>query len=471
MKTKALIPAALFLAVACVSIFLQPCSLTHMQNCGLFLLTPDWFREVLSGPHPVSETVASFLVQFYDIPVVGALIVAAIITLTYLFLNAALRRFRLPCHRLVSLLGALALWFFTSRLASNQIPVMVMLIAAGLALVSLLIRKKKEKPAARWEFPAALVLTLAVAALIGTDARTVRQERLAKVEINAVLHHWDKVLEVATPENSEKDPRLMPYAFLALGEKGTLGDNAFKYPLTSPDDFAMEGQNTLVANLFNSLLNECLHVPNEAIHQMFQFSAHLPHGMSHLSLYQLIKYNLENGNYTLARKYAEILKHNVKSHSVAKKVLKTYADAVDVADTTGHSSAHSLVMTKDAQINLAQMNTLGMSTPNSVNRFLCYQLLYGDLENFKRSMETLSWPKNKIPVNYQEGLLLSEIDLVYWDIDDKVLKRFNAFTDAVMKGDNEAIRNTALGNYWGYYILIKDKELSAGESDAEFPGS
>ena len=128
-------------------------------------------------------------------------------------------------------------------------------------------------------------------------------------------------------------------------------------------------------------------------------------------------------------------------------------------------------MTKDAQLNLAQMNMLGLSTSNSVNRFLCYQLLYGDLENFKRSMETLSWPKNKIPVNYQEGLLLSEIDLVYWDIDDAVLKRFNAFTDAVMKGDNEAIRNTALGNYWGYYILIKDKELSAGESDAEFPGS
>ena len=471
MKAKALIPAALFLVVACVSIFLQPYSLTHMQNCGLFLLTPDWFREVLAGPHPVSEMVASFLVQFYDIPVVGALIVAAIITLTYLCLDSALRRCRLPFHRLVSLLGALALWFFTSNLASNQIPVMVMLIAAGLALVTLLIRKRRERPAARWEFPAALVLTLTVAALIGIAPQTVLQERLAKVEVNTLLHRWDKVLEVATPDNSARDPRLMPYAFLALGEKGTLGDNLFKYPITSPDDFGMEGQNTLVANLFNSLLNECLHVPNEAIHQMFQYSAHLPHGMSHLSLYQLIKYNIERGNYTLARKYATILSHNPKTHAAAKRVLKAYADAVDVADTTGHSSSHSLVMTKDALLNLAQMNMLGMSTSNSVNRFLCYQLLYGDLENFKRSMESISWPNNKIPVNYQEGLLLSEIDLVYWDIDDKVLKRFNAFTDAVMKGDKEAIIKTASDNYWGYYILIKDKELKSGDSDAEFPGS
>ena len=471
MKSKTLIPAVLFLTVCGICIFIQPYTLTHMQNCGLFLLTPDWFREVLAGAHPVSETVASFLVQFYDIPVLGAVIVAAIITLTYLALDAALRRFRLPFHRLVSLLGALALWFFTARMTSNQVPVMVMLIASGVALLSLILRKKDEKPARKWEFPVAVILTLVTAALIGLDARTIRQERLAKVEVNTLLHRWDKVLEVATPDNSAMDPRLMPYAFLALGETGKLGDRAFKYPLNGPEDFGMEGDNSLTGSLFNSLLYECMRVPNEAIHQIFQYSAHLPHGMSHLSLYQLIKYNIENGNFTLARKYATILSHNPKTHAAAKKVLRTYANAVDIADTTGHSSADALVMTKDAQINLAQMSMIGMGTGNSVNRFLCYMLLYGDLQNFKRTMETLTWPDGKIPVNYQEALLLSEIDTNYWDIDDNVLKRFDAFTDAVMRGDNEAIRRTASGNYWGYYILIKDKELKSGDSGSEFPAS
>ena len=471
MKTKTLIPAALFLVVCAVCIFLQPYSLTHMQNCGLFLLTPDWFREVLAGPHPVSETVASFLVQFYDIPVLGAVIVAAVITLTYLALDVTLRRCRLPFHRLVSLLGALASWLLTARMTSNQVPVMVMLIASGVALLSLILRKKDEKPAPKWEFPVAVVLTLVTAALIGIDARTIRQERLAKVEVNTLLHRWDKVLEVATPENSAADPRLMPYAFLALGETGKLGDRAFKYPLNGPEDFGMEGDNSLTGCLFNSLLSECMRIPNEAIHQIFQYSAHLPHGMSHLSLYQLIKYNLENGNFTLARKYADILSRNPKTHAAAKRVLKTYADAVDVTDTTGHSSANALVMTKDAQINLAQMSMISMGTGNSLNRFLCYMLLYGDLQNFKRTMETLTWQDGKIPVNYQEALLLSEIDTKYWEIDDNVLKRFDAFTDAVMRGDNEAIRRTASGNYWGYYILIKDKELKSGDSDSEFPAS
>ena len=45
MKSKTLIPAVLFLTVCGICIFIQPYTLTHMQNCGLFLLTPDWFRE------------------------------------------------------------------------------------------------------------------------------------------------------------------------------------------------------------------------------------------------------------------------------------------------------------------------------------------------------------------------------------------------------------------------------------------
>ena len=124
--------------------------------------------------------------------------------------------------------------------------------------MSLILRKKDEKPARKWEFPVAVILTLVTAALIGLDARTIRQERLAKVEVNTLLHRWDKVLEVATPDNSAMDPRLMPYAFLALGETGKLGDRAFKYPLNGPEDFGMEGDNSLTGSLFNMYLKKMM---------------------------------------------------------------------------------------------------------------------------------------------------------------------------------------------------------------------
>ena len=93
---------------------------------------------------------------------------------------------------------------------------------------------------------------------MATDSRVRDAERLAKVQVNARRLRWNKVLEAATPEASASDPRLMPFAFLALGETGGLGDMLFKYPVSGPEDFDMEGDNSLTGCLFNSLLSESL---------------------------------------------------------------------------------------------------------------------------------------------------------------------------------------------------------------------
>ncbi len=471
MKNRTLIPAALFLAVFCVGEFLQPYSLIRMENRGLFLLTPDWLREVLSGSHPISEPLASLLVQFYDLPLAGALITAAIITLTCLALSFGLKRTGVPLPRLIALAAVLGVWFFTAQLQSNLLPVMILLIAAAAALLSLVLKKKEEKPAPRWELPAAIILTLCAAVLIGIHPRTVMQERLAKAQVNTRLHRWDKVLEAASPAHAAADPQLMPYAFLALGETGTLGDRLFQYPISGPDDFGMEGDNSPEACLFNSLLSECLHLPNEAIHQIFQYSAHLPHGMSHLSLYQLIKYNIEKGDYTLARKYAHILGRNPKGRRAARAVLKAYASTPDVADTAGHSSAYASVLTKDPVLNLALMEEEGLGTALSANRILCYQLLYGNLEGFQRLMESASWPGGRMPVHFQEALLIAGTDSSTPGIDNATLRRFNTFSRAVLEKDKAAIQKTADGTYWGYYLMIRERKPADRDADAAFPGS
>ncbi len=471
MKNKALIPAAAMVAVFCVGAFLQPYSLIRMENRGLFLLTPDWLREVLSGPHPVSEPLASLLVQFYDLPLAGALISAAIVTLTYLALSFGLKRTGLPFHRLVALAAALGVWFFTAQLESNLLPVMLLLIATAAALLSLLLGKKEGKSAPRWELPAAVILTVCVAVLIGFRPGTTLQERRAKALVNTRLHRWDKVLEAASPATSAADPQLLPYAFLALGETGTLGDRLFRYPVSGPEDFGMEGDNSPEACLFNSLLSECLHLPNEAIHQIFQYSAHLPHGMSHLSLYQLIKYNIEKGDYTLARKYARILERNPKGRRAARAVLKAYASTPDVADTAGHSSAFASVLTKDPVLNLALTDAEGLGTALSANRILCYQLLYGNLEGFQRLMESASWPGGRIPVHFQEALLIAGTDASTPGIDQATVRRFNAFSRAVLEKDKAAIQQAADGTYWGYYLMIRDRMPAQGDADAAFPGS
>jgi len=471
MKNNRLIPLLLFAAVFCVSQFAQPYSLIQLENSGLFLLTPDWLREVMDGKYPLSEFVGSFLVQFYDIPVVGGLITAAVIALVYWAADRILSRLGLPFHRLVSLLAALICWVFTAGLDSNLPAVRIMLAAVIAALVFSLIKPRPEKPAKRWEIPAALVLVLAAVLFVVTDSGIKDTERLAKVQVNARRHRWDKVLEAATPEASASDPRLMPYAFLALGEKGELGDRLFKYPLSGPEDFDMEGDNSLTGCLFNSLLAESLGVPNEAIHHIFQYSCHLPHGMSHLTLYQLMRYNALKGDYTMVRKYAGILRHNPKNRSAARGILSRYASTADVADTLGHSSAGARMVTNNPQYNLAQMSLLGLGSGISINRFLCYQLLIGDLDGFRSSFEALGFSAGSVPVHYQEALLLAGADPSSIGVSEERLKRFSAFISAMSNLDDDAVRSAARGTYWEYYLNVQDREFRGDDSDLSYPSS
>ena len=470
MKKNRLIPLLLFAAVFCVSQFARPYSLIQLENCGLFLLTPDWFREVLDGPHPVSELVSSFLVQFYDIPVVGALIAAAIIALVYWAADRILGRFRLPFHRLVALVAALLCWVFTAGQDSILPVVHIMLCAVLAGLVSSLIRPRQEKPARRWELPVAFVLVLAAAFFLVTDSEIKDAERLAKVQVNARRLRWDKVLEAATPEASASDPRLMPFAFLALGEKGELGDRLFKYPVSGPRDFDMEGDNSLTGCLFNSLLSESLGLPNEAIHHIFQYSCHLPHGMSHLSLYQLMRYNAAKGDYTMVRKYAGILKRNPKNYSAARGILRRYASTADVADTLGHSSATARMVTNNPQYNLAQLSVLGKGSGISINRFLCYQLLLGDIEGFRDSFEALGW-EGPVPVHYQEALMLAGVEPAFIGVSPERSKRFSAFLSAMSDVDDAAVQSAARGTYWEYYLKVQDREFYGDDSDLSYPAS
>ena len=470
MRKSLLIPLLLFMAVFCVSQFVQPYSLIQLENQGLFLLTPDWLREVIAGPHPLAESVGSFLVQFYDIPIVGALIAAAVIVLIYWGVDRVLGRLRLPFHRLVALVAALICWILTAGRDSNLVVVQIMLIAVMAGLLSSFIRRREEKPARLWEFPAAAVLVLVAAAVVATDTGIRESERLAKVQVNARRLRWDRVLEAATPEASASDPRLMPFAFLALGETGGLGDRLFKYPVSGPEDFDMEGDNSLTGCLFSSLMAESLGVPNEAIHHIFQYSCHLPHGMSHLSLYQLIRYNAVKGDFTMVRKYAGILGRNPKNHVAALRILSRYASSSDVTDTLGHSSASARMVTNNPQYNLAQMSILGLGSGISVNRFLCYQLLTGDIEGFRNSFEALGW-EGPIPVHYQEALLLAGYDPGSVGASEERLKRFSDFISAMSNMDNATVQSAARGTYWEYYLKVQDREFSGDDSDLSYPAS
>ena len=459
MKNSVLIPIILFVAVFCETQCCQLYSIKFESWQSLFLLTPDWFREVLSYQFPVSTLIGSFLEQFYDVQVAGALIVASLIVGIYLCINVLLKRTGLPFHRLASLLAACACWSLTASAGTNTAVVAVLLAAGALALLSLVLRRRLTPAVRGWELAAAaLIVCVATVSVIANPAAR-KREAISKAQVCACTSQWAKLLKAASPEACLKDRRLMPFAFLALGEKGTLGDRLFEYPVEGPEDFDMTGDNSAVGSFFNSILNEQMGSVNEAVHHIFQYSCHLPHGSSYISLLLLTRFNAEGGHYAMARKYAGILRRSPKSRRAAGGLLARYSGQTDVRDTLGHSSASARVVTNNPAYNIGQFNLDGISSKFLTGRFLCYALLEGDLERFRDAFSALDWSGSPVPVHYQEALLLSGADPSAYQFDELTVRKFNNFIFAMQNGDDVTVENTSSGTYWAYFLKLQDGDV------------
>jgi len=313
MKKSIIIPIALFAAVFCETFLCQRYSLIFRENVSLFLLTPDWLREVFSNPMPLSNLVGSFIGQFYGETILGPMIPAGEMTVIYLCLNALLRKFHLPFHNLAAIVLSLTAWILTSSLSTPVAITAILLISLLLwALSGFVPKRESSRPQGKWwEIVAAVVLIAGSAVFVSQRKVTKDEEMTARVIVNADKGKWGEVLKIATPESVFENNLMLPYAMLALNNQVRLSEQMFRYPVTGVDCMDIEREMNATGNLFQSFLFESLGVPNEAIHQMFQFSTNFDHGMTHLSLRRLIRLNVNSGNYKMAVKYAEILKHNL----------------------------------------------------------------------------------------------------------------------------------------------------------------
>ena len=108
------IPVALAVAVFCITFLVQRYTFICQEYNGLFLLTPDYFRQVFREPLPISRIIGSFLVQFYRFSIYAPLIFAAIVTGIFLLLRAISRTLGLEAE-LPATAGACTAWYFSAK--------------------------------------------------------------------------------------------------------------------------------------------------------------------------------------------------------------------------------------------------------------------------------------------------------------------------------------------------------------------
>lgn len=462
---KLVSPLILFAGAFLSTLLLQKDSFVLQEYEGLFLLSGDYFSTMLRTPFPLSGIIADFLTQFFRFGVYAPLIVAAAVTAAFFLTRSILRRFALYTDILPAALSC-ALWIAIAFAPTARRGVAAVLILFLVWLASrLLPRRQARKTLPFWTDLAASAIFTSGAFLFLALSGTIRErERTASLKVAAVMSDWDRILAIATPERAAADPEIMPYAFLAMGEKGRLGDDLFRYPVQSRSDFDFcERPEDEVRYFFNTVLYETLQCPNEAIHNYFQLATYQDHGQSFLVLRRLLSDYYSIGNYDLARKYAAVLSRSTLHSQYVRHFTDRMAEGTPrEADSLAFRTAVPLI-TRDPLANLILLGAGGINAPASLDRVLCSLLLQKNLDDFQAVFNSARDRYPAIPRYYEEALVLAGRSE---GISEKTLQRYSSFQGEVLAQPG-SLPQFYRDSYWYYYF--SDDEIPAPGKAAPQP--
>ncbi|MDO4950286.1 MAG: DUF6057 family protein [Bacteroidales bacterium] len=479
-------PIFLFLAVLLTGCLCQHYTFIHQESIGLFLTTSDYWRETLSYPLPISNYIASFLVQFYRFHYVGPAFTACLLLILYVIL------LRLCKSPLLTMLLTCTLWV-GSTFADSPKPLVASLLIAFVLLpcVTLLrkrlyihlfdfsapsVRSAQDKPSSgthlrQARFHLSWGIAILTCAIVVGLPHTSKTEQWCRIERAAQMKDWDTILTIATPEATQTDKSLLPYALLSLAGKNQLGQRMFHYPITDRNDFELEGyyyrtfilrqaqdkrstnihggdndtntfdesgELTYRANVFATFLYDLCGSTNEAIHRLVQASCDLPHGTSFGTLRQLLNLHRQNGNTTLAVKYCDILCHStlhkswaerVKSGLLPNEISKVFTPDDNTHQISNNTSGRTYIVMDDLSINLAEIIDLGSGGTAAFPLFLGILQADRRLDTFVMALRPLEkHDKQQLPIHYQETLLVAEkelkIDISDFNIDKVTRDKF-----------------------------------------------
>jgi len=408
---KAITPALLLIAVLVSGVLARPYTHLQMENLGLFLNTLDYFRNLFSEPRPLSHIAANFLIQFFNVKYLGALLEALLLTLSYLAIRKAFNKFKIPFGGLLATAAICTIWIFSA--IRNDFSLIVTATAVSLLIwcISLIIKfKRVSAPKFGWiSIACSIIIIIGTAIFISFNGNIERKEQWNKVEYCGMRHDWGNVIRTATPELCAQEPGMLPYALLALSYEGRLPAEMFHYPINGAESLDTEGWESLEGYFFGYLLYDCYGCVNEAMHQLFQASTYLPQGNSFCTLRQLARLCYQSGDLKLARKYCAILEkstlHKKWVHKFVEQLDAVQADGITRAISSAEQSSVAALITHDGAFNTAALISDGLYSKPMVDRMLCALLAQRNLPAFKKLLDTQrSLYKETLPTSFRQAL-------------------------------------------------------------------
>lgn len=404
-----LTPLLLFIGVFLAEQLLQEYTFFYQEFDGLFLWSTDYLSQMFRSSLPLSGIIGDFLTQFFRYRFVAPALSALEVVLVFLLVRSILARFRMGWDVLAGF-PACAAWLAIAFAPTAKTGVAILLFLIPVFLLSRLLPKRETRPLKGWaEVAGTVVLIVGVGLFLSLNPRISSREKTATLRTAVATSDWDTVLSVATPEAVQEDRSMLPFALMALGLKGQIGDRIFDYNIQSQDDFDMnEQEDSYVSLFFRGFLYDNLQCPNEAVHNFFQLATVQRHGQSFLVLRQLVADHYKQGNFTLARKYLAILSKS----SCHGRFIRYYEDLLkngtpQAADSLEFRKNVPL-MSHDPFYNLFTLDANGFRTQFLIDRVLCTLLIREDLYKFKTLFLSVKDNYPVVPKYYQRALAMQD---------------------------------------------------------------
>ena len=463
----ALTSSLLFVVMWAVWFFGYRYFLIWLEGYSYFSTLPDFASLYKGIPEGFPGYIGAFLHQFYKWPAVGAAIQAFFAVWPTVCIGLILiRLFKEPARLLwiaFIIVPVLAYRQFWDMLLCKS--VLYSLVATGVMLVVLAVTLIKKQQLSLPKIMTAKLLNpfvmivavgMAVYFLVGLDRGNKDQEKMAHLEYLGENKDWKQILSTVTVKDAWENDIMRRYAILALSETGQLADHAFRYGLKGASDFLFyDTVNPLCLN-FNALFYECAGMHNATILQSYQLGVQTVPGIGFDAIRRLADTYIKLKDYTLAKKYVDILSHSTCHKSWVKERLPKLEAIKDEQPAYIHDEYK-------AKISSFSHTISSMVDRNPENRkyadlLLCSLLADEEGDKFRdlfRYIAQWQYPAGTpIPRLYEEALILiSMVDpaaLEGFAISDDTRSRFADYVALMNAGrGNQALKKYA-DTYWAY---------------------
>lgn len=467
---KILTSCGLFAAITLMMLSLHDHVLYYEDQHNLFLFTRDY------ACHTIHEQgfmhwLATFVIQFYHIPWLGASIIALLFVAIYLLAEFIIKKLTgLRDFLQLGVIAAIALYPPLNKVDSTPaVPIEVLLILAAVSVILLfspsLPWAKKSIPDSQKIKPLYFCIPLILSViyigfLYGKASKETNFHERAMILVEKATREkdWDKVISMSDEYlNVQPNNKLIIYLrCLALANQGILLEKLFDYPMTQGVDaiiFPWMRDNR--AAEYGNLIHEYTGSLNDATHWAFECLT--VGGETANNLRNLAKYNIALGKPKVAQQFVNKLKHSLfyrkDAASLQRQILGQEPPEVHYAFANDSIGSSRLIDFSPIR-NLQQILEVDPDNKIALQYFLASLLLANDqdalVDNLKpgKTYSSLIEQALLIYTLYPDAKPLDQLGL---SVSQKCRDAYARYSDLV-RTKQTMLEKQLYGNTFWYYI-------------------